>query len=60
MIVNSKIKYRSNTLLGLIINLFLDFILYFVTAYEEEPNTFNITSLEEASKKIFMTNKLQQ
>ena len=60
MIVNSKIKYKSNTLLGLIINLFLDFILYFVTAYEEEPNTFNITSLEEVSKKIFMTNKLQQ
>ena len=33
MIVNSKIKYKSNTMLGMIRNLALDFILYFVTAY---------------------------
>ena len=33
MIVNSKIKYKSNTMLGVIRNLVLDFILYFVTAY---------------------------
>ena len=32
MIVNSKIKYKSNTMLGVIRNLVLDFILYFVTA----------------------------
>ena len=33
MIVNSKIKYKSNTMLRVIRNLVLDFILYFVTAY---------------------------
>ena len=31
--VNSEIKYKSNTLLEVIRNLVLDFILYFVTAY---------------------------
>ena len=33
MIVISKIKYKSNTMLGVNRNLVLDFILYFVTAY---------------------------
>ena len=33
MIANSKTKYKSNTMLGVISNLVLDFILYFVTAY---------------------------
>ena len=33
MIVNSKIKHKSKTILGVIRNLVLDFILYFVTAY---------------------------
>ena len=33
MIVNSKKKYKSNTILGVIRNLVLDFILCFVTAY---------------------------
>ena len=33
MIVNSKIKYKFNTMLGVIKNLVLDFILYFVTVY---------------------------
>ena len=32
MIVNSKIKQKSKTILGVIRNLLLDFILYFVTA----------------------------
>ena len=31
MIVNSKIKQKSETILGMIRNLVLDFILYFVT-----------------------------
>ena len=31
MIVNSKIKQKSKTILGVIRNLVLDFILYFVT-----------------------------
>ena len=33
MIVNSKIKHKSKTILGVIRNLVLDFILYFVTTY---------------------------
>ena len=33
MIVNSKIKQKSKTILGVIRNLVLDVILYFVTAY---------------------------
>ena len=33
MIVNSKIKQNSKTMLRVIRNLVLDFILYFVTAY---------------------------
>ena len=33
MIVNSKIKNESKTMLGVIRNLALDFILYFVTAF---------------------------
>ena len=33
MIVNSKIKQKSKTILGVIRNLVLDFILYFVTEY---------------------------
>ena len=33
LIVNSKIKQKSETILGVIRNLVLDFIFYFVTAY---------------------------
>ena len=33
MIVNSQIKHKSKTMLGVIRNLVLDFIIYFVTAY---------------------------
>ena len=33
MIANAKIKQKSNTTLGVIRNLVVDFILYFVTAY---------------------------
>ena len=33
MMANSKIKAKSITILGVIRNLVLDFILYFVTAY---------------------------
>ena len=33
MIVNSKIKQKSKAILGVIRNLVLDFILYFVIAY---------------------------
>ena len=33
MILNSKIKQKSKTVLGRIRNLVLNFVLYFVTAY---------------------------
>ena len=33
MIVNSKIKHKFKAILGVIQNLVLDFIVYFVTAY---------------------------
>ena len=33
MIVNSKIKQKSKAILGVIRNMVLDFVLYFVTAY---------------------------
>ena len=37
MIANSKIKQKSKTMLGVIKNLVLDFILYFVPACEKVP-----------------------
>ena len=72
MILNSKIKQKSKTILGVIRNLVLDFILYFVTAYiiwesslymEHEhrvKHKIHYASLEEVSKETFMTNNLQQ
>ena len=70
-IVNSKTKQKSNTVLGVIRNLVLDFIFYFVTAYiicmrkytcnmNTGLNKIHYASLEEISKKHFMTNNLQQ
>ena len=43
MIVNSKIKQKSKTILGVIRNLVLDFILYFVTAYYMRKCPIHIT-----------------
>ena len=58
------------TMLGVIRNLILDFFLFFVTAYMRKYPTHvtqcrvqyktHYTSLEEASKKYFMTKNLQQ
>ena len=65
MIVNFKIKQKSKTILGVIRNLALDFIPYFVTAYviwesslymEHEhraKHKIHYVSLEEVSKKIY-------
>ena len=70
MIVNSKIKHKLETILGVSRNLVLYLILYFVTAYMRKypihvssaqgttQNTLYITW--EVSKKYFMTNNLQQ
>ena len=64
MMANSKIKAKSITFLGVIRNLVLDFILYFVTAYIKWESTLYIlhehrvkhqihyASLEEVSKKV--------
>ena len=45
MIVNSKIKNKFNTMLGVIRNLVLDFICYFVTAYMRKCPT-HVTSAQ--------------
>ena len=64
MIVNSKIKQKSKTILGVIRNLVLNFILYFVTAYILWESTLYMShehsvkhqihyeSLEDVSEKI--------
>ena len=64
MIFNSKMKHNSKTILVVIRNLFLDFILYFVTASmrkypihvtSAQGTTQNtLSSLEEVSKKYFI------
>ena len=68
--VHSKITHKCKTMLGVIRNLVLDLILYFVTAYMRKypihvtsaqgtaQNT--LRSLEEVSKKYFVKNNLQQ
>ena len=64
MIVKSKIKQKSKAILGMIRNLVLNFILYFVTAYiyymrkyqgnrvHRVKHQIHYESLEELSKKI--------
>ena len=47
MIVNSKIKHKSKTMLGVIRNLVLDFILYFVTKYPIFVTSAQGTTSEE-------------
>ena len=60
MIVNLKIKYEFKTMLGVIRNLVLDFILYFAIAYAQVQHKIHYISLEEVMKKNFMTSNLQQ
>ena len=67
MIVNSKIKHKFKTSLGVIRNIVLDFILCFVTEYiiwestlymqheHRVQHQMHYTSLEEVSKRNFMT-----
>ena len=67
--VNSKITHKCKTMLRVIRDLVLDFILYFATAdmrkypiHATSPQGTRVhyTSLEEVSKKYFMINNLQQ
>ena len=51
MIVNSKTKYKSNTMLGVIRNLVLDFILYFGTAYIRKC-PIHVTSAQGTTQNI--------
>ena len=65
LIVNSKIKQKSETILGVIRNLVLDIILYFVTAYiiwestlymwheHRVKNQIHYASVEELSKTFY-------
>ena len=69
MIVKFETKLKSKIMLGVIRNLVLDFILYFVTAYlrkclrhvtSAQGATQNTLYIIWGSKKSFMTNNLQQ
>ena len=51
VIVNSKIKHISKTLLGVIRNLVLDFIRYFFTAYVRNYFIF-VTSAQGITQNI--------
>ena len=55
MIVNFKIKYKSNTMLGVIRNLVLDFILYFVTASMRKC-PIHVTSAQDTTQNIIYIN----
>ena len=55
MIVNSKIKYKSNTMLGMIRNLVLEFILYIITAYMRKYPV-HVTSAEgQTQNTLYIT-----
>ena len=68
----SKITQKSKTILGVIRNIVLDFILYFVTAYiitestlymaheHRKKHQIQYASPEKVNKKNFMTKNLQQ
>ena len=69
MTVNSNIKHKSKIMLGVIKNVVLDFILYFVTAYmrkcpihvtSAQGATQNTLCITGGSKKSFMPNNLQK
>ena len=67
--VNFRIKHKSKTMWEVMRNLVMDFIIYFVTSYmrkcpihvksAQRTTQIHFTSLEEVSKKSFMTNNLQ-
>ena len=58
MIVNTKIKHKSKAMLGVIRNLVLDFIFYFVTAYMRKYpiQPIHVTSAQGATRnKLYIT-----
>ena len=55
MTVNSKIKQKSKTILGVIRNLVLDFILYFVTAYMRKC-PIHVTSTQGTAQNTLYIN----
>ena len=55
MIVNSKIKRKSKTILGVIRNLVLDFILYFVTAYMRKYPIYVTSAQGTTQNTLYIT-----
>ena len=54
--VNSKIKHKCKTMLGVIRNLILDFILYSVTAYMRKYPMCRVTSVQgKAQNTLYIT-----
>ena len=51
MIVNVKIKQKCKAMLGVIRNLILDFILYFVTAYMKKYS-IHVTPEQGAAQNV--------
>ena len=49
MIVNSEIRHKYKTILGVINNLVLDFTIYFVTAYIRKY-PINVTAAQSATQ----------
>ena len=55
MIFNSKMKHNSKTILVVIRNLFLDFILYFVTASMRKYPIHVTPALGTAQNTLYIT-----
>ena len=54
--VNSKTKHKCKTMLGVIRNLILDFILYIVTAYLSKYPMCRVTSAQAtAQNTLYIT-----
>ena len=62
MIVNSKIKQKSKTVLGVIRNLVLDFILYFVTTHilRESTSPFPCDNDRSKFKNVYNKSKANE
>ena len=55
MIVNSKIKHKSKTMLGIIRNLVFDFILYFVAASIRKYLIYLTSAQGVTQNKLYIT-----
>ena len=55
MFVNSKIKHKSKTMLGIIRNLVFDFILYFVAASIRKYLIYLTSAQSVTQNKLYIT-----